>query len=367
MRVRFGELIIVLLSGRVASGKSCLAGQVALKHGAVVVGTRDLIKLARPTIGSSRGALKRVGDALDRETDGAWIATALARLLDERSPQVASAIVVIVSIRIPEQARAIRKLYGPRVHHVHLVAKPDELARRYNERNKDGDAAVPYWKIARGRTERRSGEVEALADIVIQTDHCTHDSVRVRAMAMLGVHCRTIEPLVDVLVGGQYGSEGKGNIVGHIAPEYDLLVRVGGPNAGHQVFGEPVEKYYHLPSGTQRASSAQLLLGAGAVLNVEKLQREIIDHNVDAERLRIDRNAVIITDADVRLEAVALKGISSTGQGVGAATARKILRRTPDGTRRARLASDVPALGPYLCRCSGRLGDGLLERPPHFA
>lgn len=349
MKRRAGELIIVLLSGRVASGKSSLAKQIALKHNAEVVGTRELIGIARPSIGSSREGLKRAGDALDRETDGAWVATALARLIEERTDQGGGGIFVIDSIRIPEQARAIRKLYGPRVHHIHLVAQDDELVRRYAERNRDGEVAVPYQKVANGKTERRSREVEVLADAVIQTDHCSHESVRVRAMAMLGVHCRRTEPLVDVLVGGQYGSEGKGNIVGHIAPEYDLLVRVGGPNAGHQVFGDPIEKYYHLPSGTQRAGSAQLLLGAGAVLNVEKLQREIIEHGVDADRLRIDRNAVVITDADIRLESVVLKKISSTGQGVGAATARKILRRTPDETRRARLASDIPALTPYLC------------------
>jgi adenylosuccinate synthase len=46
-----------------------------------------------------------------------------------------------------------------------------------------------------------------------------------------------------------------------------LLIRVGGPNAGHQVYAEPApEKYFHLPSGTQRAPNAQLLLGPGAVI-----------------------------------------------------------------------------------------------------
>lgn len=77
-----------------------------------------------------------------------------------------------------------------------------------------------------------------------------------------------------MLIGGQYGSEGKGNIVGHIAPEYDLLIRVGGPNAGHQVYAEPApEKYFHLPSGTRRAPNAQLLLGPGAVIFPPKFTR----------------------------------------------------------------------------------------------
>lgn len=348
MKRRAGDLIIILLSGRVASGKSSLAKQISAKHGAAIVGTRELIAIAKPNAGETRQALKRAGDALDRESGGQWLATALARFIEEMTEKGPGGIFVVDSVRIPEQARAIRKLYGPQVHHIHLSAQEEELAKRYRARNRDGDNES-YERIARGRTEKRSNELEDLADVVIRTDHCSQDSVRVRAMAMLGMNCRGTQALVDVLVGGQYGSEGKGNIVGHIAREYDLLVRVGGPNAGHQVYGDPIEKYYHLPSGTQRAGSARLLLGAGAVLNVEKLLREIVEHGVDAERLRIDRNAVVISEADIRLEAIALGKISSTGQGVGAASARKILRRTPDDGRRARRAKDVPELGPYLC------------------
>lgn len=349
MMSRVRGLVIVVISGQVAAGKTSLAGQIASTYDALVIGTRDLLAAARPGTVTSREALKRTGDALDRETDGRWIATALARVIDEKTEEGGSQIFVVDAVRIPEQARAIRQLYGSRVHHVHLAADPDELERRYLSRDRGGEAVVPYRRVARGRTEKRTGELASLADVVIATDFCSPDSVRVRAMAMLGVHCRSAEALVDVLVGGQYGSEGKGNIVGHIAPEYDLLVRVGGPNAGHQVFGNPIEKYYHLPSGTQRAAAASLLLGAGAVLNIEKLQKEIIEHGVDAQRLRIDRNAMVISDADIRLEAIALRKISSTGQGVGAASARKILRRTPDPSRRARLASDVPELTPYVC------------------
>src|SRR5260370_194361 len=106
-----------------------------------------------------------------------------------------------------------------------------------------------------------------------------------RATALLDLYPRAVLQLVDVIVGGQYGSEGKGNIVGHIAPEYDLLVRVGGPNAGHKVYAEPKpETYHHLPSGTLRAPSAKLLLGAGAVLYPKRLLEEIAEHNVSLDR-----------------------------------------------------------------------------------
>ena len=155
--------------------------------------------------------------------------------------------------------------------------------------------------------------------------------------------------MVDVLVGGQYGSEGKGNIVGHIAPEYDLLVRVGGPNAGHKVFAEPTaETYHHLPSGTGRAPNAQLLLGAGAVLYPKKLMEEIAIHRVSAERLSIDPQAMVIEDDDRKLEQKMLAKISSTFQGVGAASARKIMGRGGESLPPVRLARDVPALKPFI-------------------
>jgi len=65
-----------------------------------------------------------------------------------------------------------------------------------------------------------------------------------------------------------YGSEGKGNIAYYLAPEYDVLMRVGGPNAGHKVPTTP-QPYTHrlLPSGTRANPSALLLIGPGATLD----------------------------------------------------------------------------------------------------
>ena len=174
-------------------------------------------------------------------------------------------------------------------------------------------------------------------------------TVLVRSIALLGLYPRIATPLVDVLVGGQYGSEGKGNIVGHVAPEYSLLVRVGGPNAGHKVFAEPEpEAYFHLPSGTERAPKAQLLLGAGAVINPSKLLQEIATHHIDAERLSIDPVAMIIENEDIEKERELLANISSTAQGVGAASARKIMGRGGEIRPKVRLAKDVSDLAPFI-------------------
>jgi adenylosuccinate synthase len=150
---------------------------------------------------------------------------------------------------------------------------------------------------------------------------------------------------VDVLIGGEYGSEGKGHIASHLAREYDLLVRVGGPNAGHKVFQTP-EPYTHhqLPSGT-RFSEANLLIGPGAVVNPDALLKEIGDCRIDAQRLSIDPQVMIIESSDIKSESKLVKSIGSTGQGVGNATARRILKR---GAKDIRLARDVKALKPFI-------------------
>ena len=184
---------------------------------------------------------------------------------------------------------------------------------------------------------------------MVATDRCTEEAVLARSTALLGLYPRSIKRLVDVIVGGQYGSEGKGNIVGHIAPEYDLFVRVGGPNAGHKVFAFPEpEAYFHLPSGTERAPNAKLLLAPGALIYPPTLLAEIARHQVTVDRLSIDPQAMIIEEADRGLESKALKSISSTFQGVGAASARRIMGRGGKSKPVVRLARDIPDLQPYL-------------------
>ena len=86
--------------------------------------------------------------------------------------------------------------------------------------------------------------------------------------------------------------------------------------------------------------------------------KEVVDashslHKISADRLAIDEHAVIIEPEDIETEQKLLGAISSTMQGVGAATARKALNRIPDehlpaGALRTRLAKDVPELKPFI-------------------
>ena len=122
---------------------------------------------------------------------------------------------------------------------------------------------------------------------------------------------------------------------------------------GHKVYEQPKPFTHHqLPSGTRRNTNAKLLIGPGAVLNVEKLLEEIAKCNVDVARLKIDEQAMIIEKSDIDDEESLRRQIGSTKQGVGAATSRRIMRG--EGVK---LARDIPLLRPYLCSALDVLGD----------
>jgi adenylosuccinate synthase len=337
--------VVVALSGPVASGKSTLAERLHQRYGAHVVRTQDVIEdLAQERLGrrlAERRALQEYGDSLDGATDGTWVASAVEPLLHALPDRT---VVVVDAVRIQEQVDALRGLFGRGVVHVHLHAPLGELGRRYGDKRGLMTELADYDAVRSNATESRVPGLADTADIAIDTSRCTPADVEVRAAARLGLLPGPGEDLVDVLVGGQYGSEGKGNIAFFLAPEYDLLVRVGGPNAGHKVPTVPPTTHRSLPSGTLANPRARLLIGPGAVLSVPTLLEEIRRSGVDPARLAVDPRAMLIDDADVAAEVALVGAIGSTGQGVGAATARRISGRSGG----VRLAGSAPELKPYL-------------------
>ena len=287
--------------------------------------------------------MQGLGDRLDRQTKGTWVRDGLANRLTHDEPET----IIIDAVRRKEQIVAIRQSYGRRVVHIHLTAKRDELARRYAKRlTKDFVELPSFAEVTKNPTEAQIESLSQIADIVIHTDRCLVQDVVVRASSHLGLFGRGYERLVDVLVGGQYGSEGKGNIVSYLAREYDILVRVGGPNAGHKVFQEPAPYTFHqLPSGT-RTSDARLVIAPGSVIDVKTLRQEIADCGVEAERLSIDPHAIVVERSDIRNERRLVKGIASTGRGVGWATIRRIRDRHPK--HKVRFAADIVELRPFI-------------------
>lgn len=139
---------------------------------------------------------------------------------------------------------------------------------------------------------------------------------------------------VDILIGGQYGSEGKGVVAAEIAPKYVLSVRVGGPNAGHSfVHKGKLWKMQALPVNWVNPN-AKLAIGPGAVINLSVLEREIeavseVDPDI-RERLFIDPRAGVIDPHHVAEEGHTTgeihKRIGSTGEGIGAARRDRMAR-----------------------------------------
>ena len=339
---------IILLSGQVCAGKTTLATMLSDRYGAFHIKTRECLRALDPDIPNERSAMQEAGEALDAKTNGAWVRNALHKRLAALKDD-GDQLVVLDAVRILGQITAIREGYGAGVIHIHLEAQRSELAKRYQLR---GDANLQelddYDKVMENETERQVAELRQYADVVISTERCTEQDVLLRAASHVGVFGRTYSRMVDVIVGGQYGSEGKGQVAAYMAPEYDLLVRVGGPNAGHTVWEEPDPyTFHHLPSGTRKNAGAGLALGAGAVIRVETLLREIADCEVEADRLAIDPHAMVISDDDIAEENHFTSSMGSTGQGVGVATARRILDRSRSSDSIS-IAANVDELKPFV-------------------
>ena len=132
---------------------------------------------------------------------------------------------------------------------------------------------------------------------------------------------------VDVLLGLQWGDEGKGKIVDVLTPQYDIIARFqGGPNAGHTLEFEGVKHVLHtIPSGIFHGHVINLI-GNGVVIDPVVFQKELeklAPFNIDIKnRLIISKKAHLILRSHRLLDAAseAAKGknkIGSTLKGIG--------------------------------------------------
>ncbi|OWY21631.1 adenylosuccinate synthase [Sphingobacteriales bacterium UPWRP_1] len=141
---------------------------------------------------------------------------------------------------------------------------------------------------------------------------------------------------VDVLLGLQWGDEGKGKVVDFLANNYDIVARFqGGPNAGHTLYvkGQKIV-LHHIPSGIFHQRPLNLI-GNGVVIDPVSFQKEIekvkqAGANV-AQKLFISRKAHLILPTHKLLDAAseAAKGkdkIGSTLRGIGPTYMDKIGR-----------------------------------------
>lgn len=133
-----------------------------------------------------------------------------------------------------------------------------------------------------------------------------------------------------VVVGGAFGSEGKGALCGFLASQESNLmaIRVAGPNAGHTVYGADGNRWQfrHVPVAAVTAPGSILALAAGSEIDLAVLKEEtsaLADAGLP-HRLLIDGQATLISARHVTREQGIVTG--TTGKGIGAARADRLLR-----------------------------------------
>lgn len=169
---------------------------------------------------------------------------------------------------------------------------------------------------------------------------------------------------VSVVAGGQFGSEAKGAVAGYLSSADQnvsfwgdarevVCVRVGGPNAGHTVYGRcPVDcthahikmpgdenfEYSHpwrlrqVPVAVVTNPKAKLVIAAGSEVDFQVLHHEIQELNKagynPSSRLLVDKSATVLTARHIETEVNRnLSGrLGSTAKGIGAARAERLMR-----------------------------------------
>ena len=136
-----------------------------------------------------------------------------------------------------------------------------------------------------------------------------------------------------VVVGAQWGDEGKGKIVDALSAAADIVARYqGGPNAGHSVIRDGVTLVLHLvPSGI--LAGKRCLIGNGVVVDLGRLREEVARLEgigvTIAGRLGISPGAHLILPYHLAVESIAEQGpgaIGTTGRGIGFAYRDKAAR-----------------------------------------
>jgi len=158
-----------------------------------------------------------------------------------------------------------------------------------------------------------------------------------------------------VIVGAFWGDEGKGKIISYLAlkDKLDFCVRTGSVNAAHTVWMDGKKYALHMVPAAFLHEKCRLLIGAGANVQVARFLEEVELTKVKG-RMGVDQNASIIEEKHSVQDKTSahLKGIGTTGWGVGPALEERV-RRT------AKLAKDIPELQPYLADATTEINAGI--------
>ncbi len=176
-----------------------------------------------------------------------------------------------------------------------------------------------------------------------------------------------------IVVGGQYGSEGKGKVVALLASasESPWLVRCGGPNSGHTVTIDGRDVIMRQVPSCAEPKKAIFCIAAGCIIDEPILISELDMLGIDRERIIVDPRAVVVTEADREAERDQLTGIGSTCSGTGAALVRRMSRQPEvllaHSSKSLRARCRVETVAPLLHKVIDESGDVIVEGTQGFA
>lgn len=166
---------------------------------------------------------------------------------------------------------------------------------------------------------------------------------------------------VSIIVGGQFGSEGKGKVARWFSEQHQVssVVRVGGINSGHTVIdAEGHAVIFRILPTAAIDRQVTCVLPAGSYLTVELLLQEMKQSKIPPSQVKINPHAVVITKRETELEREMglVARLGSTGSGTGAAVGLRAMR-DPKLT----LAKDVRELERFLCDTNEFLREELVR------
>jgi adenylosuccinate synthase len=174
-----------------------------------------------------------------------------------------------------------------------------------------------------------------------------------------------------LVIGGQYGSEGKGKVTALLASTCSepWVVRCGGPNSGHSVWNKDQQIILRqLPTAALHPAST-VLVGAGCAIDENILLQEMMDLGLPRDRVVVDPRAVLIEDLDRQEESADIATIASTASGTNNAWIRRMRRRNVNlagKSRRLAAVARIEPVAPLLHQCLDHGGDVIVEGTQGF-
>lgn len=169
---------------------------------------------------------------------------------------------------------------------------------------------------------------------------------------------------IDMVVGGQFGSEGKGKVALELKrrrADYAYVVRPGGTNSGHTGYDRGGQRMVlrQLPAAAIDGDVA-VIFPAGSYVDPDLLLKEIELTGIAPGLVHMDRRAQLIRPEhrDAEAHSGLLSSIGSTGSGTGAAVMSR-LARYGRGSIPGMPVEEHAALQPFICDVAGLLDDAL--------